>query len=83
MDMAKETFLNFRISDEERDALDEAAKRSGCDRSKQARALIRFALGIEDQKPYIPIARQEQLSFSRPTQHTPGRRSRSGRRRAA
>ena len=75
--MAKETtkgtFLNFRISDEERDAIDAAAEISGLDRSKQARALINFALGLK-QAPYIPAEHEGQLSFKAPIHGVPGRR---------
>jgi hypothetical protein len=62
------TFLNFRISDEEREAIDKAAAQSGIDRSKQARALIRYALGIQEppRTPYIPIAGSEGRSFNAP-----------------
>ena len=70
----KETFLNFRIPDTVRDALDDAAAKSGCTRSQQARMLIEFALGIE-YKPYIPVMHgqnaEPQLSFMGPRHGAP------------
>ena len=49
----KRKFLNFEISDELRAHLDEAAKLSRWDRSKQARRMLEHAFGIEP-KPYLP-----------------------------
>lgn len=77
MDMAKHrTFLNFAVPDDLVEMIDETAEKSGLDRSKQARALIEYALGYV-RKPYIPAAEQPaQLSFSRPQYGPPSQKSR-------
>lgn len=77
--MAKHrTFLNFAVPDELVERIDEAAAKSGLDRSKQTRALIEYALGYEH-KPFIPAAQQERLSFESPTRKATARRSRKDR----
>jgi hypothetical protein len=59
-------FLNFRISVELKERLDEAAKLSGWDRSKQARYMLERLFKIEP-KPYFPMPGSEPLGFGEPT----------------
>ncbi len=70
-------FLNFEVTDELLTHLDEAAKKSRWDRSKQARAMLEYALGIEH-KPYLPLPphQLEQLPFKGPSHEAPERRRR-------
>lgn len=82
MQMAKHRkFLNFEAPDDLLEKIDAAAERSGLDRSKQARALIEYALGVE-RKPYIPVAQQERLSFNTPHHEAPGKKARKSRKAA-
>ena len=77
MPMAEQIlFLNFRISTELAACLDDAAKRSGWDRSKQARRMLEAAFGITH-KPFIPVPQPEgvPLSFRKPIHRAPGRKS--------
>ena len=66
-------FLNFEVEEELLAMIDETAKRSNWDRSKQARALIKYALGIPNQ-PYIPMERahmqEPELPFGKPSHET-------------
>jgi hypothetical protein len=69
-------FLNFEVTDELLHGLDEAAKKSRWDRSKQARAMLEYALGIE-RKPYLPLPPHlDAQPFNEPTHEAPGRRRR-------
>lgn len=70
-------FLNMYVPDEMMEQIDLSAQKSGLDRSKQARALIAFALGIEAHaKPYIPVAQEPQLPFRVPTRDASPQKSR-------
>lgn len=76
MEMGEEIyFLNFRISEELKAALDDAATRSGWDRSKQARTMLEAAFGITH-KPYIPVPTADGRHFRQPAHGAPGRKSR-------
>jgi hypothetical protein len=71
-------FLNFRVSDQLMEAIDQAAAQSGWDRSKQVRAMLEAAFGL-GRRPYIPVptgTTQDQLNFGNPLRVTPGRMSR-------
>jgi hypothetical protein len=77
-DEKKRYFLNFEVDKEMMGKIDETAKQSKVSRSRQARALIEYGLGIE-RKPFIPVQR---LSFNTPIHEAPGKKSRR-RRKAA
>ena len=58
-------FLNFFVPDDMMVQIDRCAEKSGLDRSKQARALIAYALGIDVRKPFIPAAQQHDLPYQK------------------